>query len=165
MVVPFIKELTPEIIEECCKEMHQSGLVKLYGKGHKFMEFNGFFKSNQIRKDREGRSDIPAPEDVVQSKSRLTPGQIKLKQSKVKDSPPGPTPKVKHQDFVFLTDQEFEKLTAALGKRKTEQMIERLNNYVGSSGKAYKSHYHTILTWQKRDGEEGDDPTPKGHAL
>jgi hypothetical protein len=32
-----------------------------------------------------------------------------------------------------------------------KEKIERLNNYIGSSGKKYKSHYHTILNWSRND--------------
>jgi len=32
-----------------------------------------------------------------------------------------------------------------------ENYIERLSNYVASSGKQYKSHYATILNWAQKD--------------
>lgn len=58
----------------------------------------------------------------------------------------------KFKEFVFLTDSEYLKLIDKLGKSKTEEFIERLNNYIGSKGKKYKSHYHTILSWSSKDG-------------
>ena len=51
---------------------------------------------------------------------------------------------------VFLSEQEFEKLKARF-KNEAEVYIERLSNYIESSGKRYKSHYATILSWAEKD--------------
>ena len=59
--------------------------------------------------------------------------------------------KNKHLDFVLLSTDENEKLLKELGKEVLKDKIESLNNYIGSTGKKYKSHYHTILNWVKRD--------------
>ena len=29
--------------------------------------------------------------------------------------------------------------------------MEKLNSYIGSKGKKYKSHYHTLISWLKKD--------------
>ena len=54
-------------------------------------------------------------------------------------------------DFVRLKDSDFWKLVNKLGLEKTQEMIEALNNGIGSKGYKYKSHYHTILNWVRRD--------------
>jgi hypothetical protein len=54
-------------------------------------------------------------------------------------------------EFVRLTEEEHQKLTERLGQTLTTDYIERLDNYIGSRGKKYKSHYHTILTWARKD--------------
>ena len=59
--------------------------------------------------------------------------------------------KIKFLEFVFLSNDEHQKLVQKLTESKTKEMIERLNNYVGSTGKKYKSHYHTILTWENKE--------------
>jgi len=59
--------------------------------------------------------------------------------------------KEKFLEFVYLTRQEFDKLNNILGEPQVKEMIERLNNYIGSKGEKYKSHYHTILSWYKKD--------------
>ncbi len=58
-------------------------------------------------------------------------------------------------EFVKLTNEEYEKLKERLGQHSTDDYIERLNNYIGSKGKRYKSHYHTILAWNRRDISNG----------
>ena len=62
--------------------------------------------------------------------------------------------KEKFLEFVLLTPEEHKKLIEKLGENKTKEMIERLNNYIGSSGRRYKSHYHTILQWAEKDKKE-----------
>lgn len=54
-------------------------------------------------------------------------------------------------EFVRLTEDEHQKLLERLGQALTADYIERLDNYIGSKGKKYKSHYHTILTWARKD--------------
>jgi hypothetical protein len=53
---------------------------------------------------------------------------------------------------VFLSNEEFEKLKSKLGA-ETESYIERLSSYIASSGKRYKSHYATILSWTQKDAK------------
>ena len=59
--------------------------------------------------------------------------------------------KRKFLDFVLLTDDEHKNLISKFGKTETLEWIERLNEYIGSKGKKYKSHYFTILSWERKD--------------
>jgi len=54
-------------------------------------------------------------------------------------------------DFVKMTDEEVEKLIEKFGQELTKIAIERLDNYIGSTGKKYKSHYRAILSWVMDD--------------
>ena len=56
-------------------------------------------------------------------------------------------PKIKHGEFVTLTEKEHQTLIEKYGHPKVEKMIETLDNYKGSSGKTYKSDYRAILMW------------------
>lgn len=53
---------------------------------------------------------------------------------------------------VLLSDDELQKLKSKLGA-ETESYIERLSSYIASSGKKYKSHYATILSWTQKDAK------------
>jgi 5-methylcytosine-specific restriction endonuclease McrA len=55
--------------------------------------------------------------------------------------------KEKYLDFVYLSAEEHQKLVEKYGELTTTRCIEKLNNYLGSKGDKYKSHYHTILSW------------------
>ncbi|MEI6831309.1 MAG: hypothetical protein WCK61_01230 [Candidatus Omnitrophota bacterium] len=70
-------------------------------------------------------------------------------------------------EFVYLTDDEHQKLLDKFGEPGTKDRIEKLNNYIGSKGNKYKSHYHTILTWANRDKEKSPVATSlqKSNAL
>ena len=62
-------------------------------------------------------------------------------------------------DFVTLTSDERIKLRERLGEADTVRYIERLNEYIGQIGqkaanKRYRSHYHTILSFYRRDSEK-----------
>ena len=50
---------------------------------------------------------------------------------------------------VLLTDEEYQKLTETYPDAKDR--IERLSEYIASTGKVYKNHYATIRSWAKRD--------------
>lgn len=70
---------------------------------------------------------------------------------------PGKSPKsskTKHLDYVLLKPEEYDKLVAQFGVSGVKDRIESLNLYIGSKGKKYKSHYHTILAWEKRNGRD-----------
>jgi hypothetical protein len=68
--------------------------------------------------------------------------------------------KIKFLDSVFLLQTEYDKLITDYGKTTIESKIEDLDNYIGSKGKRYKSHYKTLLQWLKKDGI-----TPKKRKL
>ena len=54
---------------------------------------------------------------------------------------------------VLLTDSELEKLKAKFPDDWKER-IDNLGYYIGSTGKSYKSHYLTILNWDRKNNEQ-----------
>ena len=53
---------------------------------------------------------------------------------------------------VLLTDEEHAKLQKLF--HDLPARIERLSEYIASTGKKYKSHYATIRAWASRDGKQ-----------
>lgn len=51
---------------------------------------------------------------------------------------------------VLLTDEEYKKLK----EKNLLPLIETLSSYMASKGKKYKSHYATILTWNRKEKKE-----------
>ena len=52
---------------------------------------------------------------------------------------------------VLFTDEEYAKLQAEFPADYSER-IERLSEYIASTGKSYKSHLATIRSWARKDG-------------
>jgi hypothetical protein len=144
-IVPYIKAFTLKKIQACLEELHKVGLIVLYKiNNNQFLQYTRFEDFQRLDPTREAKSEIAPPtQDQLQSKSISTPPEVKL--SKVNIS------KVKYKDFVLLTLDQFNKLVNTYGKSITNQYIQKLNNYIGSKGAKYKSHYHTILTWCNKD--------------
>ena len=60
-------------------------------------------------------------------------------------------------DNVLLTDDELRKLREKFPS-SWEEKIENLSQYMASKGKAYKSHYATILNWDRKN-TKSSEPT------
>lgn len=56
---------------------------------------------------------------------------------------------------VLLSDEELTKLKTEF-PADWENRIERLSEYIASTGKKYKNHLATIRSWSKKDTEKGD---------
>lgn len=79
--------------------------------------------------------------------------------------------KIKHLPFgqfgnVKLTEIEQQKLITKFGNDSALERIEALSEYLSSTGKKYRSHYATILSWDRRNGGHvnGQRPTYKSKA-
>ncbi|MBA7533863.1 hypothetical protein ES705_26109 [subsurface metagenome] len=73
--------------------------------------------------------------------------------------------KREYMDAVFLTKDEYKKLTEEIGEKLTQEYIKDLSLYIRSKGKKYKSHYATILTWHRKDIKEGKNRLNKGKTI
>ncbi len=62
---------------------------------------------------------------------------------------------------VLLSDADFEKLQAEFPSDWQER-IERLSEYMKSTGKSYKDHLATIRAWARKDMQQGQ-ASPKLH--
>ena len=148
-------------ITEYLEDMHRVGLIILYTKednGDLCLECTKFKDFQVLRENKEAPSNIPAPStgqvrELDGSSPALSKGKDKVKISKDK-----------HKDFVFLSSDEYQKLIDELGEAQTKIWIEQLNNYIGSKGKKYQSHYHTILNWQRRKNPPIIKPTEEEAA-
>ena len=69
--------------------------------------------------------------------------------------------KIKHLDFVHLSQIEYSTLLTDYGKSQTAELIRRLNDYIGSKGDKYKSHYFTLLNFARRDNIKKITPAAK----
>lgn len=59
--------------------------------------------------------------------------------------------KERYGDSVLLSQQEHQSLVERFGEAQTKSLIETMNNGIAARGYKYKSHYHALLNWAKRD--------------
>ena len=62
------------------------------------------------------------------------------------------SPRHKHGEYqnVLLSDDDLDKLKSEFPS-DWDQRIQRLSEYMASSGKSYKNHLATIRNWARRD--------------
>lgn len=51
---------------------------------------------------------------------------------------------------VYLTEDEYQKILNRCGYREGMILINDLSYHLGSTGRKYKSHYNTIISWYRR---------------
>jgi hypothetical protein len=93
----------------------------------------------------------------LDTQDRLELGESKdsVGEDSVVDVSPTPSPKpVRHKygmyKNVLLTDEDYQKLQTEFPHDYSER-IDRLSEYIESTGKKYKSHLATIRAWARKD--------------
>lgn len=56
---------------------------------------------------------------------------------------------------VFLSDDEYRRLIRRCGKEQTTILLNDLSYHIGSTGRKYKSHYYTLLSWYRKKVKKG----------
>jgi tRNA U34 5-carboxymethylaminomethyl modifying enzyme MnmG/GidA len=136
-------------LERCWKFMEEIGIISS-SNGDSFNEqLLNFAGSYQIKKEKTAKrvAEWRLKHKEVTCYERVS-NAPKVKLSKVKLSKD--IDKTQYLEFVLLTPEEHERLEIKLNGQ-LESYIQRLNNYIGSKGVKYKSHYHTILSWAAKD--------------
>ncbi len=62
------------------------------------------------------------------------------------------TKKYGENNNVELSDDEYGRLAERMGVSNRNNYIEKLSDYMASTGKVYQSHYATIRNWFRKDG-------------
>lgn len=85
---------------------------------------------------------------------------IEEEKDKEKDKNKKEKEKQEYGEFqnVLLTDEEYHKLENI----NALSQIENLSRYIASTGKRYKSHYATILNWDRREKQQEEKDKYKG---
>lgn len=86
----------------------------------------------------------------------------KIKENKIKkDSAPTAPLRHKYGQYqnVLLSDDDMRKIQSEFPDWK--ERIERLSEYIASTGKRYKNHLATIRSWSRRDKKESITSSPQ----
>ena len=139
-------------------ELERVGLIRRWNvDGREFAIFLTFSKHQRVRSLHQRKTPPPPSFDdtcrQVPSSDGLIPIPI-----------PIPIPqKIKEQcgEFVLLTEEQHQKLIVRFGQRGAAQRIDNLDVAIGSKGYQYKSHYHTILSWEQKNGVKPEGKRPE----
>ena len=102
--------------------------------------------------------------ECIQDVSRMEPqvrlgkdslGEVSVGEVIEEAAPPKPT-RHKYGQYknVLLTDEDYAKLQSEFPHDYSER-IERLSEYMASTGKPYKNHLATIRNWARKDKPQG----------
>ena len=100
-------------------------------------------------------SDIRPPEIEIELEKEI---EIKREIEKVRPETGHPSHTYGHYQNVFLTDEELADLQASF-PAVWEQYIEKLSEYMASTGKCYQSHAATIRRWAGEDAKKTVTPS------
>ena len=100
-------------------------------------------------------SDIRPPEIELEKEKEI---EIKREIEKVRPETGHPSHTYGHYQNVFLTDGELADLQANF-PAVWEQYIEKLSEYMASTGKRYQSHAATIRRWAGEDAKKTVTPS------
>lgn len=152
--LPNIPEGSKESLQGVGKNLDRGskeslqGVVKNFDGGSQISLPNNNINNNtDIYTDKEsiGGAAAPAPAPEKEKAEKSEP--VKHRHGEYKN--------------VLLTDEELDKLKE-LFPADLQERIERLSEYMASTGKKYKSHYATIRAWANRDSKPAARPQPRG---
>ena len=171
---PLKDSVTLKAVEAGVKKLASVGLVVLYMfEDRPYLHLPSWDDHQTVRAK---RSKYPAPEEGVKS-SEIICKQMQAYESKCSRNPiqsesnPNPNPNARvtraetrhtHGSYenVLLSDEELEKLQAEFPTDYKER-IERLSEYIASTGKKYKSHLATIRSWARNEDSKPVDKVAK----
>lgn len=104
-------------------------------------KYQSEYERTKEAQSRYRKSTTKSTPKTIREKEKEKEKEIKKEKENIKKY------KYMNSEFVKLTPEEFKKLKAKYGEHITKLCIEKLDNYIGSTGKRYKSHYRTILNW------------------
>ncbi len=99
--------------------------------------------AEQLTELAEQSTKVSSSEATQKKKETITKETIQKKEASNK----------KYGEFnnVSLSDNEYQKLKDKFGEDGANERIEVLSTGIASKGYKYKSHYATILSWERRD--------------
>ncbi len=138
-------------VEKTLEKLSTGFITRYEIEGKKYIQINNFLKHQKPHHTEKDSVIPPSNNGAITVKTpldnRLVTGGKEEDKGKLKNKNKNKN-KRKYLEFVFLSKDEFQKLLKSSNAIQTKQDIRNLNNYLGSTGKSYKSHYHTILNWR-----------------
>ena len=142
-------------IERWLTELSSAGMIGFYEvEGKTYLKMLSWSNHQQIRAT-HSKYPLPISDDIngYQAIANAPENRIESNQNQNQNriESYAKTPKEKYGEFsnVLLSTDELLKLQNEF--IDWQERIERLSEYIASSGKKYKDHYATILSWARKD--------------
>ena len=100
----------------------------------------------QPQNESEATTNTTTNQQPTNTENKLKKVKKKKREAKISRS--------RFLDAVYLSDEEYSKLINELGEEKTKYYIQRLDDYMATSGRKYKNHCRLILKWYREDMEK-----------
>lgn len=147
---------SPEDVALTIKFLESKGLIELVERDEYFLnrvpEMIGSesYSAERVRRHRH-KKVLQSDGISLQSNKLVTASNEEIDIEIDKDIEPKLN-RHKYGEFknVLLSDSEIDNLKSKFPK-DWEKRIDNLSMYIGSTGKKYKSHYMTILSWARKD--------------
>lgn len=117
----------------------------------KFIDLSSNWTKRQHNTPTEAPTEAPLKKRTTEEEERS---------KKKKENKDNASKKASFGEFgnVLLSVAEIQKLKDKFGNTKTNHKIEALSEYIESKGVKYKSHYATLLSWDRRDNPKKKKP-------
>lgn len=168
---PFRDRLTNKDIEKGLADLAGAGCVCLYTvDGKPYLYFPNWEQHQRVRTK---VSKCPAPDEnaacqqsaadcceLPQSAARIQNTEYRIQNPEYgiqkEDAPVGAPTRHKYGRYqnVLLSNEDYERLQEEFPHDFMER-IERLSEYIASTGKKYKNHLATIRSWARKDTQNG----------
>jgi hypothetical protein len=115
-------------------------------------QVKGYFDKT---KDEQFNPNQPPSVGATQPPSLQEKGQEKEKvKEKEKEEVQVVSKKIQLREYVFIIQNELDKLNSEYLEHEVNWMLDKLNDYKASKGVQYKSDYHAINMWVKKAFEK-----------
>lgn len=157
--ISYIKKLVHELIKEKRIKLEVLQLGTLFTVLN-YEQYQGF---ERFEKDNIERSENAERTQRERSENNNNKDKNVKKEKKINICP-----KKQFSESVTLTEIEYAKLITQYGEEDTKRLVDILNNYKLSSGKKYKSDYHTLIGWVSKklaEDKEKESVKPKKQSM
>jgi len=165
--------LCKAVVSRCLKGLNDMQLItrkgKLIGFQKDWEQWGKLAESSTSEKLAIPSTELAIPStELAESSTKVSSCAVtqKIKDTISKETiqKKGAPSKKRYGEFenVLLSDEEYQKLKDKFGANVPD-MIETLSSAIESKGYKYRSHYATILNWEKRAKRGGQGGTHRGY--
>lgn len=152
------------------KKLLLKNIISVTKKGYSTITKNGYSQTNiyEFNKDFDKWVVLPKKVTVTKNGYRVLPKKVTRVLPKKGHSKETTKETIQKKDTygdqfgkVKLTESEYQKLITSFGEQGTKDRIDGMDIYLESKGDKYKSHYATLLSWERKNNNGDGSSTNK----